>query len=130
MREAGKPPAFLLLESTMAALNTVADYVALARVLLQDKVDSPYRYSDQDLVLSLSLSLQEANKLRPDLFLSTPLQVYAVNDATPVPFSPLYSLSLVMFMVGFAQLRDSEEVTDQRAAAFISIFNSKLLTVT
>jgi len=38
-------------------------------------------------------------------------------------------MALVYYIVGFIQLRDDEEVQDQRAAAFLSLFNAKLGTV-
>ncbi len=113
----------------MAGLNTVADYVAQARELLQDEVDSPYRYSDTSLANALTNAFPEAKKLRPDLFLVTQLQTFAAVDATVVTFDPMYRMALVYYMVGMAQLRDDEEVQDQRAAAFLSLFAAKLGTV-
>lgn len=109
-----------------SGLNTVADYIALARVLLKDTVASPYRYSDDELVTSLNAAFPEAKLVRPDLFLTTTLQTFTTNDTTPVVFDPMYRMALVYFIVGFAQLRDDEEVQDQRAAAFITMFNQKL----
>jgi hypothetical protein len=112
------------------ALDTVSDYVALARVLLQDAVNSPYRYSDTDLVLSLTNAFPAAKLARPDLFIVTTLQTFTANDTTPVVFDPMYRMALVYYMVGFAQLRDDEEVQDQRAAAFMSMFTAILKTGT
>jgi hypothetical protein len=110
----------------MMALETVAKYVAAARVLLQDTVGSPYRYSDADLLAALSQSFPEAKLKRPDLFIVTPLQDFTTVDSTVVVFDPMYRQALVYYMVGMMQLRDDEEVQDQRAAAFISMFNAKL----
>ena len=110
-------------------LDTVQDYVTYARELLQDEVNSPYRYSDASLLRALSASFMEAKKLRPDLFLTTALQSFTVNDTTAVTFDPMYRMALVYFMCGMAQMRDDEEVQDQRAAAFLSIFQAKLTTV-
>lgn len=112
------------------ALDTVQDYVNLTRTLLQDTVNSPYRYTDLDLVISLTTAFPRAKKLRPDLFLTYPtLPSFVVNDTTPVNFDPMYRMALVFFMVGFAQLRDDEEVQDQRAAAFMNLFVAELTTV-
>lgn len=111
------------------ALETVSDYVSYARELLQDTKDTPYRYSDVSLVRALSLSLPEAKKLRPDLFLNVTTQTFAANDATVVVMDELYRTALTYYMVGIAQLRDDEEVQDQRAAAFLGMFQAKLLTV-
>lgn len=107
-------------------LNTVSDYVTQARVLLKDTVASPYRYSDDELVTSLNAAIPEAKLKRPDLFITNTIQTFTANDSTVVTFDPMYRMALVFYMVGFAQLRDDEEVTDQRAAAFISMFNQKL----
>jgi hypothetical protein len=116
------------LEVTVA-LETVNQYVAYARTLLQDTYDAPYRYSDSDLVLALSLAMQEAKKLRPDLFINKTLQTFTANDATVVVMDEMYRVPLVFYMCGTAQLRDDENVQDQRAAAFLALFNTKLLTV-
>jgi hypothetical protein len=113
----------------MAGLNTTADYVAQARELLQDVVNSPYRYSDTSLLNALTNAFPEAKKLRPDLFLTTALQTFTTVDTTAVTFDPMYRMALVYYMVGMAQLRDDEEVQDQRAAAFLSMFAAKLGTV-
>ncbi len=113
----------------MAGLNTTADYVAQARELLQDEVASPYRYSDASLLNALTNALPEAKKLRPDLFLTATLQSFTTVDTTAVVFDPMYRIALVYYMVGMMQLRDDEEVQDQRAAAFLSLFASKLGTV-
>jgi hypothetical protein len=109
-------------------LDTVQDYVAKARELLQDTVDTPYRYSTPDLLSALSLSFGEAKLLRPDLFIVTPLQNFTTSDATPVTFDPMYRIALVYYMCGMAQLRDDEETQDQRAAAFLNMFRTKLVS--
>ena len=109
------------------ALNTVADYVAYARVLLQDQVNSPYRYPDVDLLSALNAAFPEAKKLRPDLFLAGTIPSFTAVDTTPVPWDPMYSLPLIYFMCGQAQLRDDEATQDQRAAAFLGMFATKLV---
>lgn len=107
-------------------LLLVSDYVAQARVLLQDTVNSPYRYTDSDLVAELNNSFAEAKLLRPDLFLTLALPAFTTNDGTAVTFDPMYRVGLVYYMVGKMQMRDDEEVQDQRAAAFLSLFTQKL----
>lgn len=114
------------------ALETVDKYVSFARELLQDEKDSPYRYSDASLVRALSLALPEAKKLRPDLFIGVTSQSFTTADiaaATVVNMDEMYRSALVYYMAGIAQLRDDEEVQDQRAAAFLGIFTAKLSTV-
>lgn len=109
------------------ALETVAKYIAYARELLQDEKDTPYRYSDASLARALSLALPEAKKLRPDLFINVTIPDITANDATVVPMDEMYRTALVYYMVGIAQLRDDEEVTDQRAAGFLGMFTAKLV---
>lgn len=110
----------------MAALITVQDYVEQARKLLQDEV-SPYRYPDEDIVSYLNLAFMEAKLLRPDLFIrgATTPNFNAVS-ATPVQWDEMYRVPLLYYIVGMCQLRDDEEVQDQRAAAFIAMFKSQL----
>lgn len=112
------------------ALETVQMYVAYARELLQDEANAPYRYSDASLVRALSLALPEAKKLRPDLFIGVTIPTFTVSDATVVPMDEMYRPALAYYMCGIAQLRDDEEVQDQRAAAFLTMFNTKLLGLT
>lgn len=111
------------------ALETVSAYVSFVRELLQDERDTPYRYSDASIVRALSLALPEAKKLRPDLFLGVTTPTYTVNDATVVPMDEMYRLALAYFCVGMMQLRDDEEVQDQRAAAFLQMASAKFTQV-
>lgn len=115
-----------------AALETVSEYVAAARILLQDKTVE-YRYSDDELVLGLSLAMLEARRLRPDLFMgrSNSVPSYTItdmSDATAVVFDPQYRVALVYYMVGNAQLRDEEDTQDQRSAALLAKFTSQLMS--
>lgn len=110
----------------MAALDTVAKIIAEARVLLQDTVNSPYRYADADLLNALNQAFPEAKLKRPDLFLSGTMPDYTAVDSTAITFNEMYRMALVYYIAGRAQLRDDENVQDQRAAAFIQMFNAKL----
>jgi hypothetical protein len=108
------------------ALDTVADYVALARTLLMDEVDSPYRYPDAQLVLALNLSLMETKKVRPDLMLDKTLPNFTVVDTTAVDMDEMYRVPLVYYMCGHAQMRDEEGNQDARAAGFLGLFRSQM----
>jgi hypothetical protein len=110
------------------ALDTVSDYVAAARIYLQDKTP-PYRYLDEELVLALSMAIMESRKLRPDLWINLTLPSYTLNDTTAVPVDPMYRQAMLYYILGQAQLRDDEEASDSRAAAFIGMFNAKLTSV-
>ena len=115
----------------MATLETVGQYVGEARVLLQD-TRVPYRYSDVELMSALSIGMQEAYRVRSDLFLddlSFDVPSFA-NSTDKVPIEIGYRQSFVYYMVGRAQLRDQEDTTDQRAGALIQKFVAQLLTTT
>lgn len=114
----------------MAALLTVADYIAKARTLLMDVV-VPYRYSDADLVESLNEGIQESRRLRPDMWTGRSrgavLPSYdAALPSTSVQFDEQYRMALVYYMTGQAQLTDQEDNQDQRAMAFLAKFNNTL----
>jgi len=115
----------------MAALDTVANYVTSARVLLQDAAGD--RYSDSELVLALSFAIQEARRLRPDLFTDyfapATIPAYTANDGTQVPIDVQYRVPFLYYMVGHAQLRDEEDTQDQRSAALLAKFASQLLSL-
>jgi hypothetical protein len=113
-------------------LSTVAEYVAKARELLQDKT-APYRYTDAELKGSLGMALYEARRLRPDLFIGTngiPQDVdLNSGDATVVTMDQQYRMQLVYYIVGDARMRDEEEGSDQLAAAYKKTFSAQLLTL-
>lgn len=128
----------------MAVLETVQDYVSQARILLQDTV-APYRYDDESLVTALNLAFYEIARIRPDILIGleisqrTTSQVdtgdadvsnYSSAYMTDVVGLPVqYRVAALYFICGNAQLRDTEDVQDARAAAFINRFTQQLLTV-
>lgn len=112
----------------MAVLTTVADYVAAARVLLQD-TEVTYRYPDADILAALNYAMLEARRLRPDLFLTNAnsMPTYSAIDTTAVAIDQQYRLALLHFVVGHISLRDDEDVQEQRAASFIAAFKTQLV---
>lgn len=117
------------------ALETVADYVAAARVLLQD-VTPVYRYPDADLCLGLSITMADVRRLRPDLFLgdgtTTTLSTvpsYTVVDTTAVPVEPQFRYAVLFSVCAFALTSDEEDVPDTRADKFMKLFRDKLITL-
>ncbi len=110
------------------ALEVVSDYVSAASIYLQDEVQ-PYRYSDASIVLALSMAVMESRRLRPDLWINLALPSYTVSDTTAVPIDPMYRQAIFYYILGQVQLRDDEESSDSRAAAFIGMFNAKLTSV-
>lgn len=114
------------------ALDTVANYVADARVLLQDTV-SPYRYSTAELVENINLGLLEMRRLRPDLLLTSFRSTFPSYSAdamsTTVVVDVQYRVALLYYICGMAQLRDDEATQDARASGFLNKFTSQMLTI-
>lgn len=114
------------------ALDTVDDYITASRDLLQDTVDSPYRYSTLTLVNALNFALLEIRKLRPDVLLdyltsATVPGFTTTEGATAVPVDYQYRMAVVYYICGHAQLRDEDNTQDARSAAFLNKFTSQLL---
>lgn len=113
-----------------SALQTVADYIAEARILLQDTV-ATYRYSDASLVASLNLALQETRRLRPDLFVfskekpQVPYYTDAESGQT-VPIEEHFRQAVLNGLVGYAIERDQEDIEDARATMFINLMRYML----
>jgi hypothetical protein len=114
------------------ALDTVADYISNARVLLQDTV-ATYRYSDAELVGSLNLGLLEMRRLRPELMRSyfrTSIPTFSsTTTGASVPLDPQYRVALLYYICGNAQLRDDENTQDARATVFLNKFVAQMLTI-
>jgi len=111
--------------------NTVADYIADARTLLQDTV-SPYRYDDPSLITALNAALLSIKRLRSDLFvfnLKTKGQVqsFTANDDTYVDIEPVFRPAVLYGICGHAMARDQEEYADSRSSAFLALAAQVLL---
>lgn len=112
-------------------LNTVANYIADARTLLQDKIP-PYRYDDPSLLIGLNVALLEARRIRPDLFVfnlsvNGQVQAFISVDDTHVALEPPFRLALLHGLCGHALERDQEDVQDIRATTFLGLFNAGLI---
>jgi len=128
----------------MATLETVSDYVTQSRILLQDTVQ-PYRYDDESLVTGLNFAFYEIARIRPDILINITLTqrvapLTSTGDADvpnystayesdPVYLPAMYRVSAVYFICGWAQLRDTEDTQDTRAAAFMNKFTASMLTL-
>lgn len=108
------------------ALDTVAQYVSLARTLLMDEYDGPYRYSDAQLVTGLNLAFFETKRVRADLLIGKTLPNFTAANSDPVDMDEMYRVPLVYYMCGHAQMRDEEGNQDQRAAGFLQLFRSQM----
>ncbi len=114
----------------MAVLATVGEYVAEARVLLQDNM-SPYRYSDTSMKMALALALLQMRKMRPDIFIgvTAPSLTPSSADTVSLPIDEVYRLPLLNFMAGYVQLRDEEGGSEQRASMFMNAFATQIMGV-
>lgn len=119
--------------TTQTTLDTINDYIDDARILLQDTV-SPYRYSDDSLIIGMNVTLLEGRRLRPDLFVyntrdcgPTGVQHFISKDGTKLHMEEQFRLAFLHGMVAHALERDQEDIQDARAATFMSIFSSILV---
>ena len=110
-------------------LETVSDFVADARTLLQDMVQ-PYRYSDPEILVALNTALLEGRRLRADLFVTRWGNRVPAFDAVSgeyVPVEPQFRLAFVYGAVAHTLLRDEEDVQDDRSNAFLEKFHDILV---
>lgn len=108
-------------------MKTVKEYIAAARVLLQDTTGAP-RYSDDNFKLALTLAFDEAYRVRPDMFLRVTEKNYLLlPDTTEVDAPRGYQTAFLYYMCGHVQLADQEDTQDNRATIFLNKFVTQLL---
>jgi hypothetical protein len=108
-------------------VRTLQYFIDAARVLLLD-TKLPYRYDEAELRLALDLALDEAFRIRPDIFIRNEVENIMVADLTyEIPIPRGYTSPFIYYIVGHAQLRDDEDVQDARASAMLGKFTSQLL---
>lgn len=114
------------------ALATVADYLSSARRLLQDE-NTPYRYSDVNIVVALNLGISEARRARPDMFQDyffTSLPEYSsASPSTAVAIPAEYRVAFLYYIVGHTQLADQEDTTDARTSMLLNKFIAQLTSM-
>jgi len=102
-------------------LMTVEQMIKGVRNLLLDKI-RPYRYGDTSLIAALNITLNDARRLRPDLFISRygiEVPQYEEISGAVIPVEPSFRLPIEYGIAGHALLRDEEDVQDSRANTFI-----------
>ena len=108
------------------SIRTLALYMEQCRILLQDTTAAP-RYTDNELKKAMSVAFDEAFRIRPDMFIGVPAPfVVGQLDEWEPPIPRGYDMAFIMFVVGYTQLRDAEDVTDARAAGFLTKFVGEL----
>jgi hypothetical protein len=108
---------------------TVESMIRGVRNLLLDKI-RPYRYGDTSLLAALNISLNEARRLRPDLFIerygvTEPDQYEEISGAV-IPIERQFRLAIEFGTAGHALLRDEEDTQDARANVFLNNFENLL----
>jgi hypothetical protein len=113
------------------AKRTIAEVITGAREILQDQT-VPYRYTDAALVNIFNNALYELKRMRPDAWLGsygTDIQLYTTADfAVAIPFPSIFFQAVLFFIVGYAELRDDEFTTDNRAIALLGAFGKQIST--
>jgi hypothetical protein len=102
-------------------LMTVEQMIKGVRNILLDKI-RPYRYSDISLIAALNIVLNDARRLRPDLFLDRygiEVPQYEEVNGSVIPIEAGFRLPIEYGVAGHALLRDEEDIQDSRANTFI-----------
>lgn len=121
----------------MAAIDEKSVYagevIRLARDILQDTRVDEYRYNEQSLRDIYNLGIREVRRVRPDFFMLSPAGPLPVLtdqsdlDTTLVALPDWSINALVMFIAGYAELRDDQFTVDARAATLLSQFTVQLV---
>lgn len=129
----------------MSQYFQVSDYLAAVRLMLQDLVGPPYRYSDDNIVAALNTAIGEISRVRPDIFLDTKYQQPLprrgpLNDLVPgifvstrttdvVAIPRTYYQPTLWYMEGLLQFYDVDDTQDIRAQSFHQKFLGALMTL-
>ena len=109
--------------------RTIDDAVTEARVILED-TETPYRYSDSELVRYLNNSFAEMRRVRPDLFVGlfiTQLPTFTVSQfSSSYPLPDMYYPATVSYMVAMSNMRDDQDVLSGRASSFLQLFTAQM----
>lgn len=109
-------------------MATAQSLITEARYTLND-VDSPQRFSDDDLLVGLNDGLKLIRAVRPDLWygsLATPLT--ALTALSAFPLAPEYEPAMKKYIVHYAEMRDDEYVQSGRSKAFLEQFVNEVVT--
>ena len=106
------------------AHRSIDDLINEARSLLHDRDTANIRYSDATLVAALNMALDTLYVARPDAFIAlfaTGVPHFTDADlAEDFPLDGIFFSPCVLFVTGWAELREEEYAADGRAATFLS----------
>jgi hypothetical protein len=100
---------------------SVEQMIKGVRNILLDKI-RPYRYSDVSLIAALNITLLDARRIRPDLFIDRygiEIPQYEEVSGAIIPIEAQFRLPIEYGIAGHALLRDEEDIQDSRANTFI-----------
>jgi hypothetical protein len=110
-----------------SSLTTVGDYISRIKSIAND-LDG-VRYSAEQYMSTLNMGLLEGYNNRPDFYRdgeSSITQYEIGNEGATLNWPKQFAWALITFCSGMLELIDSEGNMDQRAAALITAFQSKL----
>lgn len=109
--------------------KTASDLIAQSRILLQDS-KTPFRYPTDALISYVNNGLSELKRIRPDVWLegfNVDLFEYTSSNLdTVIPVDGIFFQPLILFIVGYAELRDDEFTIESRAGLFLQSFAHQL----
>lgn len=107
------------------AHRLIDDVISGARGILLDR-DATVRYSDADLVSALNMAMDTCYTVRPDAFISlfsSGIPHYtaaSLGTSIAFPLDDIFFSPFILFVVGWAELREEEYSSEGRAATFLS----------
>ena len=124
-------------------MTTWGDLIDQARFLLQDTVESRYRYANEQLLAACHLACLTTKAVRPDLFFGRSLaegsaggcfpappyeeSQYATYRAYPAPVAEIYHQPFIFFIAGYVEIVNEEYTGADRAGALLASFRRQLL---
>ena len=107
------------------ALNTAADYVRDAQILLNDV--SGVRYTNGMILNALTDGMYDMQRLRPDLFIGVAFPDVLLPDfQLNTIIEPGYRVALLEYAVGWCERVDQETSDTARATMYYGSFAAKL----
>lgn len=109
---------------------TIEYPIARAREILQDL--DRQRYPDQTLLDALNIAITSMMRVRPDIVSlqgdipGFPYDTGSLDGSVLFPVSQQFIEPVVVFVAGWAELRDDEFAVDNRANVLITRFASQL----
>lgn len=107
-----------------------ADVITLAREILQDQT-VPYRYADERLQRAYDMGLNQALRLRPDLFVTTDFvpSYFSGAQGEEFPLDRRFQLEFVYYIVSLIESEKDGPQLDQRSTEAFNRFKMALVGI-